>query len=180
MMLPTLPAQYAWLEAYVADGHPRMVVEALKLYGVHEGLGESDNPEILSWAAELGIAEYRHDAVPWCGLLCAIAAKRAGKSWPAKPLWALNWLQFGTRQDTAMFGDVLVFVRPGGGHVGLCIGEDAAAFHVLGGNTSDAVSIARIPRARLRGIRRPRYAAVPTQVRPVELAATGALSSNES
>jgi hypothetical protein len=44
----------------------------------------------------------------------------------------------------AALGDVLAFVRNGGGHVGLYVDEDASAYHVLGGNQSDRVSITRV------------------------------------
>ena len=77
-------------------------------------------------------------------------------------------------------GDVLVFKRKGGGHVGLYVGHDASAFHVLGGNQSDRVSITRLSRNRLVAVRRPAYRAQPANVRPIPLAASGSLSVNEA
>jgi cell wall-associated NlpC family hydrolase len=79
-----------------------------------------------------------------------------------------------------MLGDVLVFQRTGGGHVGLYVGEDEAAFHVLGGNQGDRVCIARIARHRLYSARRPAYRAMPATVRTYSLAPAGALSANEA
>ena len=52
-------------------------------------------------------------------------------------------------------GAVLVFERGSGGHVGFAIGQDATQFYVLGGNQSDAVTIARIAKSRLLGARWP-------------------------
>jgi hypothetical protein len=75
---------------------------------------------------------------------------------------------------------VLVFKRSGGGHVGLCVGHDDSAFHVLGGNQSDRVSIARLPRNRLVAVRRPTYRLQPFNVRPIVLAPSGSLSVNEA
>jgi hypothetical protein len=49
----------------------------------------------------------------------------------------------------------LVFERGSSGHVGFAIGEDDANFFVLGGNQSDAVTIARIAKSRLLGARWP-------------------------
>jgi hypothetical protein len=46
-------------------------------------------------------------------------------------------------------GSVLVFKRGSGGHVGFAIGKDDTHFYVLGGNQSDAVTIARIAKSRL-------------------------------
>ena len=67
------------------------------------------------------------------------------------------------------------------GGVGLYVGEDAHAFHVLGGNQSDRVMIKRITKNRLLGCRRcPWRINQPAAVRPVVLAANGALSTNEA
>ncbi|MEI6644227.1 MAG: hypothetical protein WCL10_19590 [Novosphingobium sp.] len=66
------------------------------------------------------------------------------------------------------------------GHVGLYVGEDYGAFHVLGGNQSDGVTITRIARDRCIAIRRPVYKAAPATATPIQLAANGALSANEA
>jgi uncharacterized protein (TIGR02594 family) len=161
-----------------------MIVEALKLYGTLEMPGNADNPVIMGWANEVGLGRvYSHDAVPWCGLFMAVVAQRAGKTLPRDPLWALNWAKFGVAQPKggAMLGDVLTFVRDGGGHVALYVGEDGGAFHVLGGNQRDQVCFTRIDKTRLHSVSRPVYAsAQPPNVRKVYLRADGALSANEA
>ena len=48
-----------------------------------------------------------------------ITVEFEGKEVPAHPLWALSWSAFGAKSPAAALGDVLVFVRSGGGHVGL-------------------------------------------------------------
>lgn len=122
---------------------PRVLQEGLKLYGCKEKAGRASNPEILRWADELrqaGIGvEYDADEIPWCGLFAAISCHRAGKDIkPVEtPLWARSWVRFGRGlepAEAASLGDVLVFVRDGGGHVGFYAGEDGEAYHVLGGN----------------------------------------------
>ena len=55
-------------------------------------------------------------------------------------------------------------------------GEDDDAFHVLGGNQGDRVSIVRIGRDRLQGARRPLYAQTPQNVRRIFRSAQGSLS----
>ena len=178
------PPSYAWLDS--VGPLPRLVAEGLKLVGVHESAGPADSPVIMGWAKEVGLASaYSGDEVPWCGLFMAVVAKRAGKAVPADPLWALNWLKFGEPSPVPGLGDVLAFQRklPGGGvagHVGIYIGEDATAFHVLGGNQSDAVTITRVERSRLRGARRLYAVAAPASARPYQLAGGGALSTNEA
>ena len=194
-----LPAQYRWLET---EPGPRMIVEALKQYGTLEAPGEADNPKIIGWQAELEAAGlghvyagvYRHDVIPWCGLFMAIVAHRANierrpeRNPPRLYLSALEWAAFGTSvpKGAAALGDVLVFKRKGGGHVGLYVGQDspnknsASAFHVLGGNQQNRVSITRLSRNRLVAVRRPPYRTQPANVRPILLAASGSLSVNEA
>ena len=173
-----LPLQYAWL---TDEPGPRILIEALKTYGTAEKPGPGNNPSIMQWARETGLARvYANDATAWCGLLMAYVALQAGWEPPLNPLWARNWLDFGKLQKSACLGDVLVFSRGKGGHVALYVGEDAEAYHVLGGNQGDRVSIKRIAKKRLLGIRRcPWRINQPASVRPVRLAATGALSTNE-
>ena len=178
--MPQLPPAYRWIDE--VRPLPRMVAEALRLYGTVETPGPADNPVILAWAKEAGLSNaYSSDAVPWCGLFMALIAKRAGKAAPAKPLWARSWSRFGIASPQAALGDVLVFSRArGGGHVGLYVGEDETAFHVLGGNQADAVSIVRIAKSRCIAIRRPIYRVQPASVAPVHLAASGVISTNEA
>lgn len=52
--MTALPAQYAWLSK---EGGPKMLIEALKLFGTLEAPGAKDNPVILAWAAELGLSK---------------------------------------------------------------------------------------------------------------------------
>jgi uncharacterized protein (TIGR02594 family) len=114
-------------------------------------------------------------------LYASIVVKRAGFDVVKDPLWARNWNNFGTKQDVAMLGDVLVFVRDGGGHVGFYVGEDATCYHVLGGNQSNMVNTTRILKSRCIGIRRCDWkVSQPSSVRVMELAANGAVSTNEA
>lgn len=172
-----IPPKYFWL---TQEPGPLMLLELLKIYGTTEVPGAGDNKEILSWARELGLSDYTHDAIPWCGLTIAIAARRAGKEIPKNPLWALNWAQWGTKVDTPMLGDVLTFKRDGGGHVGMYVGEDLYAYHVLGGNQGDTVKITRIEKSRLYKAVRPPYNNQPKNVRRIYLDAAGDLSKNEA
>lgn len=173
-----LPSKYKWLSA---EPSPRILIEALKLYGVEEKLGDANNPEIIKWAKECNITSYMLDSIPWCGLFMAIVCKRAGKEIVDSPLWARNWLKWGTKVPEAMLGDVIVFERTTGGHVGIYVGEDATAFHLLGGNQGDRVSIIRIAKNRKLGIRRTTWQiAQPANVRKIFLSSDGALSTNEA
>lgn len=177
--MTALPKRYAFL---ASEGAPRMLVEGLALYGVRERAGPANAPEIMAWAREAGLGDiYTADMIPWCGLYMAVVAKRAGWRPPATPLWARAWAEFGQPTPRAMLGDVLVFTRNGGGHVGIYVGEDKAAYHVLGGNQSDAVTITRIVRSRLLAARQPEWrVAAPPNRRVIRMAANGPLSRNEA
>jgi len=173
-----LPAQYAWLSK---ETGPKVLIEALKLFGTVETPGSKDNPTILGWASELGLSKtYSHDSIPWCGLFIGVVVKRAGQKVVDSPLWALSWADFGVASPVPMLGDVLTFKRDGGGHVGLYVGEDAGAYHVLGGNQSDQVCITRIAKSRFYRARRSIFSAKPAGVRVIKLVANGKLSSNEA
>lgn len=179
--MSSIPAEYSWLSR---EGGPKILTEALKLLGTREIKGEEHNPVIMSWAAEIGgwvKSFYVRDEIPWCGLFVGICALRAGFPHGQKVLSARDWLLWGDVVTVPALGDVLVFVRDGGGHVGLYVGEDAEAYHVLGGNQGDAVTIARLAKNRLLGARRCKWKiSQPDNIRPVILKATGGLSKNEA
>lgn len=172
---------YEWLWD---EKSPKILKEALNCHGVYEFKGDENNPLIIEWAKEIGGwigGWYREDSIPWCGLFVGICAKRAGFPHGQKLLSARAWLDWGQKVEKPMLGDVLVFSRGGGGHVGIYVGEDGAAYHVLGGNQSDAVNITRIARSRLIGARRCKWKIKqPKNVRVIKLAKHGSISTNES
>lgn len=174
------PAPYTDLDK---ETGPKMLVEGRPLIGILEAPGKANNPTLLGWAEEVGLKSiYSADSIAWCGLFMAVVAHRAGKTLPVAPLWARNWGQFGVfvKPQDAMLGDVLVFARGDGGHVGMYVGEDPFAFHVLGGNQRDSVCITRMERSRLITARRPVYTHQPANVRRILRAASGKLSTNEA
>lgn len=153
--------------------------------GVRETPGSANSPTIMGWAKRLGARVlgmvYGADSVPWCGLFVAQCVSEAGLEPPAIAVRAKSWANWGLgiRPDQLAPGAVLVFERPGGGHVGFYVGEDASAYRVLGGNQSDAVTITRIAKARCVARRWP--IGMPVAGGPVKLAATGgAMSENEA
>ena len=182
----TLPAEYSWLEKL--KGLPNNIKVALSLYGTAEIIGKGSNATILSWRDELNqagvkVTGYSDDDIPWCGLFVAYCTlKRVNKAEEVvkEPLWARNWAKYGIKANEAALGDVLVFVRNGGGHVGFYVAEDKSTFHVLGGNQSNKVCITRIAKDRCIAVRRPAYQVAPASVKPYFLASNGAVSTNEA
>ncbi|QYY33781.1 TIGR02594 family protein (plasmid) [Cupriavidus pinatubonensis] len=127
---------------------------AFDLIGTRQKPGHGSNEAIIGWTTPLGILNYNDDDIPWCGLFVAhcIGSQLPEEALPNAPLLARAWRKFG-REITAQLGAVMVFWRnsPTGtlGHVGFYWAEDDEAFHILGGNQSDAVSVTRIAKQRL-------------------------------
>jgi uncharacterized protein (TIGR02594 family) len=133
---------------------PAWLLAARAKLGTREAPGTANNPTIMGWAKRLGTKvlgiAYNADSVPWCGVFVATCLAEDGL--PAAPIAvrAKAWATWGQniRPERIAPGAVLVFERPGGGHVGFYVGEDQAAYHVLGGNQGDRVSIMRIEKGR--------------------------------
>lgn len=160
---------------------PWMPLARAKL-GIRETPGPANNPTIMGWAKRLGVKAlgilYGDDsATPWCGLFVAEVMSEAGFKPPPIAVRASSWAKWGEPSE-ACDGAVLVFQRPGGGHVAFYAGETATAYRVLGGNQSDAVSYAWIAKGRCVAVR------WPTGYRPkghrLDVAGNGPLSTNEA
>ncbi len=121
--------------------------------GVKEKPGKGSNKEILGWAAVIGGKVFRYfttDSIAWCGLLVAISFTEKGIAPVKDPLWARNWAKFGKdlQKVGPCYGAVMVFKRGSGGHVGFYVSEDSSYYHILGGNQSDKVNIAKVAKSR--------------------------------
>ena len=169
---PAKPREPAWL------------VAARRLLGTREAAGPANSPTILAWAKRLGTRVlgmiYNADSVPWCGVFVGACMDEAGVDPPLLAVRAMSWAEWGAnlRAERLAPGAVLVFARPGGGHVGFYVGEDAEAYHILGGNQGDSVSIARLAKNRCVARRWPTGQAVLGG--PVRVAQGGRLSTNEA
>jgi uncharacterized protein (TIGR02594 family) len=156
---------------------PKWLKVARTKLGTKEAAGSANSATILGWAKRLGTRVlgmvYNADSVAYClqddGIEPVSIAVRA-TSWST---WGLS-----LRPERLAPGAVLVFERPGGGHVGFYVGEDATAYHVLGGNQGDAVTIARIAKDRCIARRWP--AGRPVIGRPIQMAARKPISTDEA
>lgn len=164
------------------DYTPHWLTVALKYVGVRETPGPTTTPIIRRWAAALSDwwrGFFADDGLPWCALFVNAVFFECGMAGTGT-LRARDWLTWGDDIGRPpALGAVLVFERPGGGHVGFYVGETAEAYRVLGGNQGDAVSLAWIAKARCIGVRWPKNYMLSR--RGVLLAATGEpVSINES
>lgn len=142
----------------MATHGPAWLQTAFNHLGVREVPGPKHSQTIMGWVRRLGRKlgfAVTSDEIPWCGTFMAEVMDSCGIPIPPIPVRASAWASWGIRLAEPAFGAVLVFSRSGGGHVGLYVGEDDTAYHVLGGNQGNAVSITRIDKNRLTAIRWP-------------------------
>ena len=166
----------------VAEASPLpWITEARSALGRHEA---RDRFWLMHWLKRDGrsLADPARNA--WCGDFVETCIRIALPDEPllgvlgSNPYWARNWLMFG-QEIKPTPGAVLVFSRGTGGHVGFAMGQDDTHFHVLGGNQSDAVTIARIAKSRCIAIRWPSTASAPIGGRVIR-ALSSTLSVNEA
>jgi uncharacterized protein (TIGR02594 family) len=158
-------------------------LESQRAIGITEDTGPGSNPLIIGWARRLRI-DYARDEISWCGLFVAhcIGLTLPGEVMPTNPLGARAWSNFGNPCAVPQPGAVITFWRESRngwkGHVGFYVGEDASAYHILGGNQGDAVNVKRFARDRFLAARWPRTAPPPTGT-PRLLRPDGSFSNNE-
>jgi uncharacterized protein (TIGR02594 family) len=134
--------------------------------GTKELKGSADNPKIMEMYRTVGHDWVEHDEVAWCAAFVGHCLEKAGLP-STRKLNARSYLTWGEKVvglEQAKEGDVVVFTRGSSdatGHVAFFLKATGQQIEVLGGNQSDGVSVARYPRSRLLGIRRPLRADVP-------------------
>lgn len=134
------------------------IVTAETLMFTREIPGPQHNKRIMDWAKRIGgwvASYYKNDEIPWCGLFVGHCLAINGyKLTIDNPLSALAWNKEGFKVEPC-YGAIMVFRRPGGGHVGFYVSEDRDTYHILGGNQSNAVNVTRIAKNRFVGARWP-------------------------
>jgi len=144
---------------------PQWLAEAWAELGQREVSGGADNPRIAALFRDAGQPTPLHDEVAWCAAFVGACLERAGLT-STRSLMARSYLRWGAPLEEGRFGTVAVLSRgsdPNAGHVGFLLGETAEHIYLLGGNQSDAVTVAAFPKARLIGLRwpQPQSAAAP-------------------
>ena len=133
---------------------PLWLEAGLKYLGTKEFAGGKDNPVIIDWAKEEGdsIAEqFTHDSIPWCALFANHILTKVGLK-GTETLWALDFA--GKWPSIKLAGPAVGAFAPmkrnGGGHIMIVVGRDQLGNIMgLGGNQSDAVTIAPFNVSRL-------------------------------
>lgn len=153
--------------------------------GVAEAPGPADNPRIVAYSRRLGQTWVDGDETPWCAAFvghCLESARVAS----TRSLAARSYLAWGVPSPGPSLGAIVVLSRgadPAAGHVGFLVGWSDTRVWLLGGNQSNAVTVAAFDRPRVLGFRLPpplsaprEPAAVPTRPAPVPVAAEAAFA----
>lgn len=122
--------------------------------GERETLGPNDSPYIRQMLARLHGSWLKGQ--PWCGGFVAEVMQANGLPYPAAWYRAKAWLSWGMPISAPVPGCVAIFDRQGGGHVTFGVArDDRGRLLCLGGNQSNAVTIAPFTLDRLLGYRWP-------------------------
>jgi uncharacterized protein (TIGR02594 family) len=139
--------------------NPYTIALRLLSAGVREIEGPRANSLIVAMNAGAGAGANEVD--PWCGSFVHFCHWILGYRCPNNPAGARQWLHAGKPIDIddVQRGDVVIFWRDSiagwKGHVGFFHGWKDGEIILLGGNQSDKVSLAVMPKNRVLGCRRP-------------------------
>lgn len=135
---------------------PWMTVAWAEL-GQSEVSGTAANPRVVDYFRQIGHGAVGDDETAWCAAFVGACLERAGFA-STRSLMARSYLDWGEDAADPATGSVAILSRgenPSLGHVGFLVGMTDTAVYLLGGNQSDAVSVARFDRSRLLGTRMP-------------------------
>lgn len=134
---------------------PPWLIAAQRYVGLRELPGAPNSPVIAKWLEDLK-AWWKDDETPWCGTFVAACMKEAHVPLPKHWYRAKGWLDWGVPLSDPAVGCVVIFERPGGGHVGFVTGRTTAGnLLVLGGNQGDMVRESPFGFSRVIGYRWP-------------------------
>lgn len=156
------PITWAALMEDAPDSEIPWMSEAIRVKGLHEARNRS---QLVRWF-DKSVSWFDPREVAWCGAFVATVMRKwkSGITIPENPLGARNWASFG-KSCKPQLGAVMVFWRvypkSWKGHVALYWGEDENAYHILGGNQSDAVTVTRISKDRFIDARWPHHTPQP-------------------
>jgi uncharacterized protein (TIGR02594 family) len=154
-------------------GWPNWLKGAYKYLGLKEIPGSRDNPQIVAWWQDIGAGWFDDDETPWCGAFVGGTLLEAEIDIlpGAKAPRARAWEKWGQKLDGPAIGAVVTFSRrsggPGAGHVAFVLGQKGGRIVCLGGNQSNAVTVANFATSRITSYRWPSSVPTPTTVSSV-------------
>ncbi len=135
----------------------KLYLHASKDFGLKEIPGSASNPRIKSAiSTAAGWLDKDDSETAWCGCIMGLWCIEIDVTPPSTYFRAASWLNVGKPVETekSVRGDIVIFSRSGGNHVTLVDHWDEDFIWCLGGNQSNAVTIAKYSREKIKGIRR--------------------------
>lgn len=138
----------------------RILAAARSFLGLREVPGSASNPQILAMIREAADwLEPDESKTAWCGCFRGHLGIITGTGVPRDHYRAASWATWGRAIDVRqpslwLPGDTLIMTRPGGNHVAVFQDLTAQRARCIGGNQSDAVTIAAFPFERITNVRR--------------------------
>lgn len=160
------PDDPPWLKLVVAD------------LGLKEVAGAHDNPRIVAMFQTVGRPDVTDDETSWCAACVGHYLVRGGVARAALPpkaerLLARSYLKFGHSCDGLRRGAIVVFRRGSAswqGHVAFALRTVAIDgrlyMECIGGNQSNAITVARYPAETVLGYRWPDHPQLPRALPP--------------
>lgn len=122
------------------------------MMGLHE---KADRATIAAFIKKSTGRSVDPSVTPWCAAFVDAVLQSTGNG-GMNSNWARDFLKYGTATTEPSKGDIVVFKRGNGGHVGFYMGKDEDGnIKVLGGNQSNSVSVASYNASDLLGYRKP-------------------------
>lgn len=136
---------------------PAWLALAAHEIGTKEGIGKANNPTVLAYFKDAGFGGIREDSVAWCAALVGAVLHRAGIK-PSGSLAARSYEAWGVGLKDPVLGCIATKRRGSSswqGHVFFVVGANKDTVFGLGGNQSDAVTVAAFKRSEVTSYRWP-------------------------
>ncbi|GJE00531.1 TIGR02594 family protein [Methylobacterium isbiliense] len=136
---------------------PGWLVLAEAELGVKEGAGAANNPRVVKLFADAGFPGIKQDSVAWCAAAVGAMLARAGFK-PSGSLAARSYEAWGVGIKEPVLGCIATKRRGNSswqGHVFFVVGANKDTVFGLGGNQSDAWTIAAFKRSEITSFRWP-------------------------
>lgn len=138
-------------------GDPAHLVAAFSMLGLKEIVGGEHEPEVVQFFADAGHGWVKDDETAWCAAFAHAMLGRAGIEGTGS-LAARSYEKWGEPTNDPQRGDVVIFKRGNQGwqgHVAFFLRKVGTRIWVIGGNQSNAVTVASYSESSLLGYRRP-------------------------
>lgn len=134
---------------------PPWMAEMYRRMGLHEVQHKASLIDFLKIGRFLGDPA----SLPWCGdaVESCIAKVLPAEPLPSNPFWAQGWASFGIDVKAPLVGSVgVIRWSAKSGHVGIVAGVEGSKVVLLGGNQSNAITLASFSRAKFTAFRWPK------------------------